>query len=43
MYPNTKTFGLWVERSNNSIGPAPEARCAKARLHLDVLWKRIFG
>jgi hypothetical protein len=43
MYPNTKTFGLWVERSNNIIGFAPEERCGGKRIHFDGLFKRLFG
>lgn len=42
-YPNTKPFGLWVERSSNLISFAPYERCPGKHLQLGAFFKRLWG
>lgn len=42
-YPDSETFGLWVERETNIISFAPYQRCPGKHLQLGPLLKKIFG
>ncbi|MEI9813962.1 MAG: hypothetical protein WDO18_15545 [Acidobacteriota bacterium] len=42
-YPNSKPFGLWVERNTNLISFSPYERCPGKHFQLGAFFRRFLG